>query len=72
MSFIMTMKIVWHLLRSESCPELKEKSRSLIGMVLSFSSFSAEEQYFMVEVGIFDEIPLKTSDTQKKNENINC
>lgn len=51
--------------------ELKEKSRGLMGMVLGFSSFSAEKHYSMVEVRIFDEISLKTSDAQK-NENIYC
>lgn len=43
-----------------------------MGMVLGFSSFSAEKHYFMVEMEIFDEIPFKTSDTQSKNENIYC
>lgn len=37
-----------------------------MGMVLGFSSFSVEKHCLMVEVGIFDDISLQTSDTQRK------
>lgn len=39
-----------------------------MGMVLGFSSLIAEKYYFMVRVGIFHEVSLKTSDTQRRNK----
>lgn len=41
--------------------------RSVRGKVLGCSSSSAEERYFMVEVGIFHKVSLKTLDTQRRN-----
>lgn len=37
-----------------------------MGMVLVFSSFSADKHYLVIEVGIFHEISLTTSDTEEE------
>lgn len=50
LSFITAMKLMQTPLWSKNlCWKLKEMSRRLVGMVLGFSSFSAEEHYFRVE-----------------------
>lgn len=45
-------------------------SRSFIQKVMGFCSFGAGKPYFMVQVGIFHEVSLKTMDTQRRNERI--